>query len=422
MSERVPKICVFTLGCKVNLYDSDAMLAVFRQAGFEVAEGLEYADAYVINTCAVTAEAEKKSRQSIARVRKINDRASIYICGCASQRDSAQFERDGVEYVGGTEGKIRLAHEIVAKLKDGTALPSADFSISDRYEEGEGVVNLRTRHFIKVQDGCNNFCSYCIIPYLRGRSRSRSVESIRAELDGVREGVKEVVVTGINLSAYGKERGGSLTELVQNLSDYDFRIRLGSIEANVIDREFLAATTRLKAFCPHFHLSLQSGDADVLKAMNRHYTPDEYIKKVELIREYYPNAGVTTDIIVGFPTETEAQFASCAEFARRVGFSDIHVFPYSSRGGTAAGKLKPLPPAVMESRVRVMTELKKQLSHDFLQRHIGEECEVLFETCENDMWVGHTPNYIKVYSSSGERGSLKRVVATGLYLDGISAD
>ncbi len=419
MSDAPRKICIFTLGCKVNLYDSDAMLAVFKDAGFEVAEGLEYADVYILNTCAVTREAEKKSRQSIARVKKINPNARIFVCGCASQRDSAQFERDGVEYVGGAEGKIRLAKDIAAELLSGQQLPAADFSTSSTYEDSAGVVNLRTRHFIKVQDGCNNFCSYCIIPYLRGRSRSRNIESIRAELDACLDRVKEVVVTGINLSAYGKDTGSSLTELINSLSDYDFRIRLGSIEAGVVDREFLDATTRLKAFCPHFHLSLQSGDREVLKAMNRRYTPEEYLKKVELIREYYPLAGITTDIIVAFPTETEEQFENSMAFAKRVAFSDIHVFPYSSRSGTVAGKLKTLPPEVSESRARRMGEVKQQLIDDFLALNIGKPQEVLFETVENGLWVGHTRNYIKFFSENGGKNLLREAVPTSRHLDGV---
>ncbi len=417
---RKTKICVFTLGCKVNLYDSDAMLAVFRQAGFEVAEGLEYADIYVINTCAVTAEAEKKSRQSVARVLKVNPSAEIYVCGCASQRDNAQFEKRGVVYVGGTEGKIKLAHAIVDRYSGASSLPAeADFAISDKFEEGEGVVNLRTRHFIKVQDGCNNFCSYCIVPYLRGRSRSRSLQSVLAELDGVADSVREAVVTGINLSAYGRDNGLSLGKLIDALGKYDLRIRLGSLEAGVIDEEFLDATKRLKNFCPHFHLSLQSGDEEVLKAMNRKYTPAEYAEKVRLIREYYPNAGITTDIIVGFPTESERQFQNSMRFALDMGFSDIHVFPYSSRKGTVAGKLKPIPPDVMADRVRRMTEVKKTLAESFLEKNIGKPQRVLYETCTDGVWEGHSENYIKIYSLSGARNEVETVNPKRLYLDGL---
>lgn len=416
----LPKVAVFTLGCKVNLYDSDAMLAILKAAGFEVFEGLKYADIYILNTCAVTAEAEKKSRQALTRIRKINPDAQIYVCGCASQRDSNQFMRDGVRFVCGTDGKTALAREIAAHYLKGETLKERDFCISDSFEEGEGVVNLRTRHFIKVQDGCNNFCSYCIVPYLRGRSRSRSLQSILREIDGVCDSVHEAVITGINLSAYGKDTGTGLTELLQALGRYkDLRIRLGSLEAGVIDDDFLSAAKTLDKFCPHFHLSLQSGDDGVLSDMNRHYTCGEYALKVALIRKYFPGAAITTDIIVGFPTESEQQFENSLAFAERIGFADIHVFPYSSRQGTKAGRLKTLPPAVVEDRVKRMTALKKQLSKAYLSSVIGTPQEVLFECEENGLWVGHAMNYCKIYSEVGARNAIAYLTPQRLYLDGV---
>ncbi len=419
------KIAVFTLGCKVNLYDSDSMLAIFKQAGFDVAEGLSEADVYVLNTCAVTAEAEKKSRQAIARIRKLSPNAEIYVCGCASQNDPTQFKKQGVVYVGGSDGKQELARYIVQRHsaenadipKDVCAL--GNFDISNVYGDGEGVLNLRTRHFIKIQDGCNNFCSYCIIPYLRGRSRSRSAESIKRELDSIKDGVKEVVVTGINLSAYGLDIGTSLAKLVRSLSDYDMRFRLGSLEVGVIDRELLEATKALKHFCPHFHLSLQSGSDSVLKAMNRHYSAEEFKNAVALIREYYQNAAITTDIIVGFPAETEENFLQSMAFAREIGFADIHVFPYSSRKGTVAGKLKPLPPEVVEDRQKRMSEVKRELSSMYLTESLDLPQEVVFETCEDGVWQGHSQYYVKVYSKQGMRNEVRTVLPTRLYSDGV---
>ena len=422
MTENLPKICIFTLGCKVNLYDSDAMLSIFKEEGFEVAEGLEYADIYILNTCAVTAEAEKKSRQSVARIKKINPAAQIYVCGCASQRDASQFEKDGVKYVIGTDGKLALAKDIVASVKGGMRTFGGDFSISNKFEDNDGVVNLRTRHFMKIQDGCNNFCSYCIVPYLRGRSRSREVGSVLGEFDAVKDSVKEVVVSGINLSAYGKDFGGDLASLIGELKGYDLRIRLGSLEVGVVDDRFLDATKGLKAFCPHFHLSLQSGDDEVLQAMNRRYTTAQYANAVKRIRDYYPLAGVTTDIIVGFPTESEAQFENSLSFAKEMEFADVHVFPYSSRKGTVAGKLKTLPADVMDDRVKRMTAVKKELIGNFLDKNIGVPQDVLFETCEDGMWVGHTPNYIKVYSREGARNVIKCIAPTKRYLDGLTAE
>ena len=411
------KIVVYTHGCKVNQYDSDAMLKILS-AVFDVSDELEMADKYIVNTCAVTAEAERKSRQTVTKILKINPDAKIYVCGCASQRDAVQFERDGVVYVSGTDGKIALAKALVSSEEfDRTC---SDFSIGKDYEENDGVLSLRTRHYIKVQEGCNNFCSYCIIPYLRGRSRSRSIDNIKAELDEAVKVAKEIVLTGINLSAYGLDKGSSLTNLLKEIKDYPVRFRLGSLEVGVIDKEFLEATTMLKDFCPQFHLSLQSGDDTTLKKMNRHYTAKEYEDAVALIREYYPNGAITTDIIVGFPTETEEQFENCKKFAEKIEFADIHCFPYSSRKGTVAGKLPTLDKATLDRRAKEMGEVKKALVGKYLNAQIGKPLQVLFETCDdNGMWCGHTENYVKVYSKNGEKNTIKTIVPTKQYLDGL---
>lgn len=414
------KIVVFTLGCKVNQYDSDAMLNILSAGGFDVSDEMETADIYIINTCAVTAEAERKSRQTVTKILKLNPDAEIYVCGCASQRDKIQFDRDGVRYVSGTDGKIALAKELVEKVQNNVDIPECSFEIGKEFEENDGVLSLRTRHYIKVQDGCNNFCSYCIIPYLRGRSRSRDLEGIRAELDKAVTVAKEIVLTGINLSAYGKDKNSSLADLLRAVKDYPVRMRLGSLEVGVIDRDLLDATKEMYDFCPHFHLSLQSGDDTTLKKMNRHYTTTEYENAVKLIREYYPNAAITTDIIVGFPTETEEQFVASMDFAKRIGFSDIHCFPYSSRKGTVAGKWQVLSKAVLTDRAKRMGEVKNQLIVDYLTAQIGKPLKVLFETCdENGIWCGHTENYVKVYSKNGEKNTLKTIVPTRLYLDGL---
>ena len=411
------KIVVYTHGCKVNQYDSDAMLKILDGA-FDVSDQLEMAESYIVNTCAVTAEAERKSRQTVTKILKINPDAKIYICGCASQRDAIQFDRDGVVYVSGTDGKIALAKALVSNENFDKA--HCDFSISKEYEENEGVLSLRTRHYIKVQEGCNNFCSYCIIPYLRGRSRSRNIASIKQELDEAVKVAKEVVLTGINLSAYGLDSGSSLSQLILSLKDYSVRFRLGSLEVGVVDRTLLDATKELKDFCPHFHLSLQSGDDETLKKMNRHYTTEEYKKAVELIREYYPNGAITTDIIVGFPTETEEQFENSKKFAKEIAFADIHCFPYSSRKGTVAGKLPTLDKSTLDRRAKEMGEVKKTLVNTYLTAQIGKPLNVLFETCDKDgIWCGHTENYVKVYSKNGEKNTLKTIVPSRLYLDGL---
>ncbi len=425
MTEKLPKVCVFTLGCKVNQYDSDAMLAVFEHAGFEICEGLEYADVYVINSCAVTAEAEKKSRQSVARILKINPDARIYVCGCASQNNFSQFAKNNVEYISGTDGKLGFARKIVNQYVNDEQFDKIvpdSFDISKEFEDNDGVVNLRTRHFIKVQDGCNNFCSYCLVPYVRGRSRSRAVDSVVRELETVKNVAKEVVVTGINLSAYGKDIDTSLANLMIALSKFDFSVRLGSLEVGVITKEFLDATAKIKRFCPHFHLSLQSGDDTVLKQMNRKYNCAQYFDAVQLIRKYYPSAAITTDIIVGFPTETEEQFENSMAFARKVGFSDIHVFPYSSRRGTVAGRMKTLDPDVVTDRQKRMTAVKKELVDNYLNKQIGMPVNVLFETQEDGVWCGHAPNYVKVYSKNGAHNDVRLIKPSHKYLDGVADD
>ena len=426
MSEKLPKISIFTLGCKVNQYDTDAMLAVFEHAGFEIAEGLEYADVYVVNSCAVTAEAEKKSRQSIARILKVNPNAKIFVCGCASQNNFSQFAKNNVQYISGSNQKLDFARKIVTEFKGEEEqfdkIVPDKFDISTVFEDNDGIINLRTRHFIKVQDGCNNFCSYCLIPYVRGRSRSRALASIERELDEVSSVAKEVVVTGINLSAYGKDIGSSLTDLMKMLSKYDFSVRLGSLEVGVITKDFLDATKTLKRFCPHFHLSLQSGDDSVLKAMNRHYTTAEYYDAVRLIREYYSDPAITTDIIVGFPSEREEEFENSMAFARKVGFSDIHVFPYSSRRGTVAGRMPTLDPEIVLDRQKRMTALKHELVQNYLNKQIGMPVNVLFETQSRGVWCGHSPNYVKVYSKNGEHNEIRLITPTHLYLDGVADD
>lgn len=423
----LPKVSIFTLGCKVNQYDTDAMLCVFKDAGFEIAEGLEYADVYIINSCAVTLEAEKKSRQTVARILKVNPNADIYVCGCASQNNFTQFTKDAVKYISGTDKKVEFALKIASKYLDGSnafdkIVDACNFDIGSQYEDNNGIVNLKTRHFMKVQDGCNNFCSYCLIPYLRGRCRSRSIESIKNELDTLKGQVKEVILTGINLSAYGVDTGVNLAYLLRSISDYEYSFRLGSLEVNVIDKDFLDATKSLKRFCPHFHLSLQSGNDDVLKSMNRHYTQKEYFEAVKLIRTYYPNAAITTDIIVGFPTESEDQFVSSMEFAKKVGFSDIHVFPYSSRKGTVAGRFIPLNPSIVEDRAKRMNVVKQELINNYLMKQIGMPINVLFEQEYNGVWSGHTPNYITVYSKLGKHNEIRLITPTHRYLDGLADD
>lgn len=388
-------ICVYTLGCKVNQYESGVIVAKLKKAGYNAFEGLAKADCFILNTCAVTAEAEKKSRQAVAKMVKLNPNCKIYIVGCASQNNADQFDRyANVKYIKGVASKTDIA-DIIGKdvafcEKDVEELPLS-------YQSTPFAEIVKTRQTIKIQEGCNNFCSYCLVPYLRGRSRSRNAEDIMAEATACDGKVNEIVLTGIDISSYGKDTGDSLGGLVTKLSGLKAQIRLGSLEVNVIDRGLMRSLAGCANFCPHFHLSLQSGSDTVLKKMNRHYTTAEYLDKVNLIREYFPDAGITTDVIVGFPEESDQEFSETCRFVREVGFSDIHVFPYSARKGTVAAKFKQVSDDVKKQRVEKLTEIKQALKSEFLLKHVGRDVKILTEEINGDYIAGYTPNYMKIY-------------------------
>ena len=406
------KAVVFTLGCKVNRYESDYIAQELAQKGYEISDELSYADVYVLNTCAVTAEAEKKSRQAVARCRKFNENARIFVLGCASQKNSEAFMRENVVYVAGTGAKYDVINRI-----DQTDVTINNTQIPTEFEAGTLYTPSRTRSFIKIQDGCNNFCSYCVIPYLRGRSRSAKIADIVREAELLAEKTPEIVLTGINTMAFGKERGETLTDLIKALKDVDVRIRLSSFYAEGITEDLLNALYSLKKFCPHYHLSLQSGDERVLKDMNRRYTPDVYRKKIELVRSYDNNASITTDVIVGYPTEREENFLNTLRFCKEAAFSDLHIFPYSPREGTVAYKLKKLPSDIVAEREKKLFELKKELRNSYLKNNIGKEQEVLIEEKQGDYFVGYSRNYVKIYTE--DNGDIVSVTPTEQYLDGL---
>lgn len=405
------KAVVFTLGCKVNACESEVLIKGLIDKGYEVSDKLEYADLYIINTCAVTNEAERKSRQTIARVKKFNPAAKIIVTGCASEKTPKDFfGREGVTLVTGAKRK----EQILDMLSDcGVKV----FEEDEVLNETIFPENVKTRAFIKIQDGCDNFCSYCIIPYLRGRSRSRSVDGIISELKTVT--AKEVVLTAINLSDYNYN-GTDLSGLIRAIAaeNFDFRVRLGSVEEGIITRGFLDSLKTLKNFAPHFHLSLQSGSDSVLKAMNRHYSTAEFLNGVRLIREYYPNAGITTDIICGFPTETEENFNETLEFSKACKFSDIHAFNYSPRQGTVAADLKNLDEAVKKARVQKLIDLKYKLKSKFIEENLGRESQVVFEEYDGEYTDGYTDNYIRAYIKGDYGGKVLRVALTEPYSDG----
>lgn len=383
------KIAVVTLGCKVNKYESDALVFELKKRGYETTDKLEFADAYVVNSCAVTNEAEKKSRQMLERVRKLNPNAKIYVMGCASQNNPEKFVEKGAQFVVGTANKQKI-------LDDLENVGTHIYDFPKQYEDDLFSAQSLSRAYIKIQDGCDNFCTYCLIPYLRGRSRSRSLESIVDEVSKLPENVKEVVLVGIDVSDFQIDGKKALGTLLKSLDGFGKRLRLSSMEDNLISDEFLEILASLKNFCPHFHLSLQSGCDNVLKKMNRKYTTAQFEESVNKIRKYFPNAGITTDIIVGFPTETDEDFETTMQFVEKIKFSQLHIFPYSKRNGTAASKLyKDLSGNIKTQRLKRLEELGKKLGLDFINQN--KTGKVLIEEFADGYFEGYTENYIKCF-------------------------
>ena len=408
------RIAVFTLGCKTNLYESGQIVSALCAAGHDAFHGLESADVFVLNTCAITAEAEKKSRQLVTRARKLNPNCRVVVVGCASEKNPAQFEGlANVTIVKGVAGKTKVVDEILGEGVDVEQIPSA-------YEETVTSTQEHTRAFVKIQDGCNNFCTYCIVPYLRGRSRSRRVADVVAEIK--QANAAETVITGIDISQFGRDTGESLPMLFAALTNVPTRLRLGSLEAGVVTEELLQALTHVN-FCPHFHLSLQSGCDATLKRMNRKYDTATYFAAVEAIRRVFPTAAITTDVIVGFCGETDEEFAETLAFVQKVGFADVHVFPYSPRQGAVSAKWKDTDPAVKKHRAEVLGEVKLQLKERFALANKGSVQRVLVEEIVDGKAVGYTPNYLRVYFDADPLtvGTLVDVVVGEPYADGATA-
>ena len=416
------KAVVFTLGCKVNDVESGSLIRGLEELGYEVSREMESADLYIVNTCAVTREAERKSRQTVSKALSANPKAKVIVCGCASEKNpSSFFEKDErVISVLGTKAKGE-ALAIVASGFQEELLGIKIEKGTGRYEDMPIPKCLKTRNFVKIQDGCNRFCSYCIIPYLRGRSRSRSLESIVEEVR--LSSAKETVLTGIDISDYKDENGNTLKEVLLALKDMPTRLRLGSIEVGLITPEFLTALQQVKNFAPHFHLSLQSGSTSVLKSMNRHYTREEYLEKCRLLYEFFPDAAITTDIIVGFATETEEDFLQSVSIIDEAAFAQVHAFPYSPREGTNAYKrFKELPSAVKKARVELLLGKAAQARKKYLEKFLGREMTVVPELFENGYTDGYTENYIRTYIE-GEVGKEPiKVRLTALYKDGVKGE
>ncbi len=414
------KAVVFTLGCKVNDVESGGILRGLKELGYEVAREMEKADLYIVNTCAVTAEAERKSRQTVGKALKQNPRAKVIVCGCASEKSPRDFfdKDERVCAVFGAQNKKAVIEAISKGLEN---LPIGVFSQTGDCEYAEMPVPecLKTRNFVKIQDGCNRFCSYCVIPYLRGRSRSRSIESATKEI--LESKAQETVITGIDISDF-KDGERDLSDLLLAVKDAETRLRLGSIEVGVITEKFLNACKQVKNFAPQFHLSLQSGSNQVLRAMNRKYTREEYLEKCRMIYKAFPFASITTDLIVGFPTETEEDFLQSMRIVEEAGFAQIHAFPYSPREGTNSyKKYKELPFSVKKERVDRLLLKGAEEKQKYLSRFLGQTLELVVENCFDGVSEGYSENYIRVYVRGDLEKRRTRVRVESLFKDGVLA-
>lgn len=415
------KVQFYTLGCKVNQYESEAMGELFEKRGYTVVGEDEPADIVIINSCTVTAESNRKTRQTVRKARRKNSQAVIVLTGCMAQAfpdEAAKIVEADIVVGNKNEDKIPdLCERFIAERKA--------MHIFEEHETGEKITDFtvtgfseHTRSYIKIEDGCNRFCSYCIIPYARGRVRSKSVGAIAAEAEGLsRSGYKEIVLVGINLSAYGQDTGAGLCDAVLAAAAPEGieRVRLGSLECDQISDDALLKLSECKEFCPQFHLSLQSGCDRTLREMNRKYDTAFYRDLVERIRRIFPDASITTDIMVGFPGESDEDFKESCDFVRETGFARSHVFIYSEREGTpAARRHDAVDKSVRAERAHIMGDICRQCERDFLKAQCGKTKKVLFETESDGYWEGYTGNYtrVKVKSAGDLEGKILPVVLT----------
>lgn len=430
------KIAFHTLGCKVNQYETQALKEKFQQKGYEIVGEEEFADVYVINTCTVTGLSDRKSRQFIRRVKKINPDSITAVIGCYVQVSPEEAKAiEGVNIIAGTNEKNRLPDYIeeYARTK-GVDCHVRGWDELTEYEETGIITSMdsRTRAFIKVQEGCNKFCSYCIIPYARGTVRSRAKEEILREAENlIGKGFKELVLTGINTALYGLEKEErdevyGIEVIVKALNELpgDFRIRIGSLEPNVINSDYAKRLLKYERLCPHLHLSLQSGSDRILKEMNRCYTASEYLELVGMLKAHDPGFGITTDIIVGFPGETEEDFQDSCSMIEKAGFCKVHVFKYSKRSGTKAAYMKGhIAPEVKSRRSEELIRTSDAAAKRFFTQNLGSSRRVLLEQYDpkTGLLEGLSDNYIKVYCEGDERlcNSFVDVELIELYRDGV---
>ena len=416
------RIAIYTLGCKVNQYETQAMEQELTARGHELVDFEQPADAYIINTCSVTAISDKKSRQMIRRARKLNPDAIVAACGCYVQTHTDEVVELGIDLVGGTGQRMEFLRQLLTAAEKKTRVLVDD--ALHRHELAilpAGGQMSRTRAMLKVEDGCRNFCTYCIIPFARGPVRSLPISEAVAQTGQLAaEGYQEVVITGIEISSWGQDLDGekSLMDLLEAVSAAagEMRLRLGSLEPRTITEDFCRRAAKLTNLCPHFHLSLQSGCDETLRRMNRRYDTERFYKSVTLLREFFPGVAITTDLITGFPGETEEEFQKTLDFIRRCGFAQIHVFPYSVRPGTRAAAMEQLPKSVKEERAARAGEVAAQLHEQYLQSCVGQVYPVLFEQPGREgEFTGHAPNYMEV-TAPGEdlHNCLRPVRITGV--------
>ncbi|MGO3752339.1 MAG: tRNA (N(6)-L-threonylcarbamoyladenosine(37)-C(2))-methylthiotransferase MtaB [Peptoniphilaceae bacterium] len=403
---------ILTLGCKVNQYESEAMTENFEKRGYiNVDHEIENADIYIVNTCTVTNLSDRKSRQFIRRAKRDNPNAVVAVVGCYSQVSPKEVsEIKGVDIILGTTERDKIVDLYEEYLEDKKQINIVRPLKGDREFQRINIENTAdmTRAYMKVQDGCNRFCSYCIIPYARGNIRSRSIEDSVNEAEILsRAGFKEIVLTGIHIGSYGYDLGNErLIDLIESIAKVDEieRIRLSSIEPGTITEDFIKRGIATGKLCDHFHLSLQSGSDKILKSMNRKYSSKDYFEKIELIRKFMPNAGLTTDVIVGFPGESDEDFEDSYDFIKKVNFSRIHIFKYSKRSGTKAAEMKnQVNGNVKIKRANILSDLNKDLMKNFAKKNLNKVNSVLFEKSldnSSNKFVGYTTNYIRCYAET----------------------
>lgn len=416
----IKKVAFCSLGCKVNQYETNAMAQKFIENGYEVVEFDEFADVYIVNTCTVTNVADRKSRQMLRRAKEINNKSILVACGCYAQVAKEELKKiEEIDLIIGNNEKKDIISIIENHIgENGTEEQVSDVMYKCEYVElGSTTYTEKTRAVIKVQDGCDRFCSYCLIPFARGHIRSRKIENVIDEVKKiVDEGIKEIIITGIHVASYGRDfkDGTSLIDLLEEINKIEnlHRIRLSSIEPVIITDEFVQRLSKLDKICDHFHLSLQSGCTETLKRMNRRYTADEFEQATKRLRAKFPNASLTTDVIVGFPGETENEFNETFEFLKNIKFYQMHVFKYSPRKGTKAAVMpNQIDGKIKEERSKKIIELSHENELYYNTSNIGKDVDVLFEERDGEYIKGHTTNYIVVKYKTDNDDFINQIIS-----------